>query len=213
MEIRDRDGASRAVGPQRLDGRVERAHRHRHVAGVRRDAGVARTDDRVLPVHAIDGRAAAAGPALVAGHVGVVEIRAARALKQVPGGRRLVAQLARCAGKQRTRQQAVVAPHGGMRRQVGVAYQCADPQAAVIRRLDAIEAQTVHVDQVCRRLDLQLHQVKQVGAAGDEASALPACRGSDGLRGRTRPFVAEAFHAFAPAFPPATSVIASTMLL
>ena len=84
-------------------------------------------------------RAAAAGLALVAGLVGVVEVRAARALQQVAGGRRLVAQLARGAGEQRARQHAVVAPHALVGGEIGVAHQRADAQPALRRRLDLVE--------------------------------------------------------------------------
>jgi hypothetical protein len=83
-------------------------------------------------------RAAAARLALVAGLVGVVEVRAAGALQQVAGGGRLVAQLARGTGQQRARQHAVVAPHASFGGQVGVAHQRADAQAAVGRGLDAV---------------------------------------------------------------------------
>ena len=150
---------------------VERPHGDRHVAGMRGDAGVARADDGVLPAEAADGRAAAARLPLVAGLVGVVEIGAARALQQVAGRGRLVAQLAGGAGDQRAREHAVVAPHALVGGEIGVAHQRADAQAALRRRLDLVEAKAVHIDQVRRRLDLELHQVEQVGAAGDELRA------------------------------------------
>ena len=38
--------------------------------------------------------------------------------------------------------------------------------AALGRGLDPVQRQAVHVDQVGRRLDLELHEVKQVGSAG-----------------------------------------------
>ena len=82
----------------------------------------------MLAAEPADRRAAAAGLAFVARLVGVVEIRAACALKQIARGRRLVAQLARGAREQRARQHAVVAPHARIGGQIGVAHQRADAQ-------------------------------------------------------------------------------------
>ena len=79
---------------------------------------------------------------------------------------------------------AVVAAHARIGGEIGVAHQRADPQPAFRRRLDLVEAEIVHVDQVRRRLDLQLHQVEQVGAAGDELGALDARRRGGGFGGR-----------------------------
>jgi hypothetical protein len=195
VEIGDRDGAARAVGAHGLDRGVERAHGHGHVARMRGDAGLARAYHRMLARVAADGRAAAARLALVAGLVGVVEVRAARALQQVARGGRLVAQLARGTGQQRARQQAVVAPHAGVGGQVGVAHQRTDAQAAVGGAFDLVEAEAVDVDQVRGRLDLQLHQVEQVGAAGNEARAGQCgCRVRQPASGRRDAFVGEGPH-------------------
>ena len=123
--------------------------------GVRRDAGLARADNRVLAIDAADGRAAAAGLPFVAGLVGVVEIGTAGPLQQIAGGRRLVAQLAGSTGQQRPRQQSIIPTHPLVGGEIGVAHQCADPQSAFRRRLDLVERKPVHVDQVLRGLDLQ----------------------------------------------------------
>jgi hypothetical protein len=80
----------------------------------------------MLSAEATDRSAATAGLALVARLVGIVEVRAARSLKQVPRGGRLVAQLTRRAGAERARGQAIVAPHAPIRREIGVADQRAD---------------------------------------------------------------------------------------
>ena len=155
-----------------------------------------------------DGGAAAAGLAFVARLVGVVEIGAARALEQIAGGSRLVAQLAGRAGEQRARQQAIVAPHAHIGGEIGVAHQRADAQAAVGRRFDLVERQSVDVDQMRRRFDLELHQIEKIGAAGNEFGAGDARGRGGSLGGRVRALVGEGFHACLPA----TSVIASTML-
>ena len=202
--------ARAAVGPHRLDRRVE----HAHAPPPCRSGWVA-MQASLAPItaswrlNAADGAAAAARLALVAGLVGVVEVGAARALQQVAGGGGLVAQLARGAGQQRARQHAVVAPHALVGGQVGVAHQRADAQAALRRRLDLVERQAVDVDQVRGRLDLQLHQVEQVGAAGDElARRACAATAAAASAGRCGALVGEGLHARTPA----TSVIASTML-
>ncbi|MGY4226419.1 hypothetical protein ACVMIH_003780 [Bradyrhizobium sp. USDA 4503] len=83
-------------------------------------------------------------------------------------------------GEQRARQHAVVAPHAYIGGEIGVAHQRADPQAAVRGLLDAVERQVVDVDQMRRRLDLELHQVEQIRTAGDELGV----RGAGGGCGR-----------------------------
>jgi hypothetical protein len=198
VEVGDRDHARAAVGPHGFHRGVEHAHGHGHVARVRGDAGLAGADDRVLAADAADGAAAAAGLALVAGLVGVVEVGAARALQQVAGGGRLVAQLARGAGQQRARQHAVVAPHALVGGQVGVAHQRADAQAAFGVGSILSSARPLTSTRCGRRLDLQLHQVQQVGAAGDELGAGLRATAAAASAGELRAFVGEGFHVLAP---------------
>ena len=117
-------------------------------------------------------RAAAAGLALVARLVGVVEIRAARALQQIARRGRLVAQLARGAGEQRAREQRHsrgARARSAARSVLRTSAPMRSPPSGV--GFDLVERQTVHVDQVRRRLDLELHQIEQVGAACDELGA------------------------------------------
>ena len=102
----------------------------------------------------------------------------------------------------------IVAPYARIGGEIGVAHERADTQPSLGRRFDLVERQPVDVDQVRRGLDLELHQVEQVGAACNELGARDAsgCRCS--LGGRVRALVSEGLHAVLPA----TSVIASTML-
>jgi hypothetical protein len=72
---------------------------------------------------------------------------------------------------------------------------------------DPVQRQTIHVDEMGRRLDFELHEVEQVCAAGNELDAVSAS-GHGGSAGRARALVGEGPHAFLPA----TSVIASMML-
>ena len=163
----------------------------------------------MLPAEAADRRAAAAGLAFVAGLVGVVEIGAARALQQVAGGRRLVAQLAGGAGQQRARQHAVVAPHARVGGEIGVAHQRADAQAAVRRRLDLVErrGRSRRSGASASRSRSFIRSSRLVPPAMNLAPGVraAAAAASAGVRGA---LVGEGLHACLPA----TSVIASTML-
>src|SRR5271166_1276066 len=105
---------------------------------MRCDAGLASADDGERARVAADRRAAAAGLALVARLVRVIEIRAARALEEVAGGRRLVAQLPRGAGEEGARQEQIVLSHARIGGEVGVAHERSDSQAAVPCRLDLV---------------------------------------------------------------------------
>ena len=53
--------------------------------------------------------------------------------------------------------------------EVGVTHERADPDAAVRGLFDPVERKVVDVDDHLWPLDVQLHQVEQRGAAGDEA--------------------------------------------
>ena len=66
--------------------RVERGQRHAHIGRMRRDARLAGAEDRVHAVEPPNGRAAAAGLALIAGRRGVVKVVAPGALQQVAAG-------------------------------------------------------------------------------------------------------------------------------
>ena len=63
---------------------------------------------------------------------------------------------------------------------IGVADEGSDDQATRRARLDVIERETVDVDDLARAFDVELHQVDEGGAAGDEAN-LRALLGGRGL--------------------------------
>ena len=116
-------------------------------------------------------RAAGAGTSLVAGFCDVIKVIAAGSLQQIAAGGGLVAQLRAGARQQCTAQHRVALPHAGIGRKVAVSNQRADAQAALRRLFDLVERQPVDVDQHRWRLDLQLHQVEQIGAAGNDFRA------------------------------------------
>jgi hypothetical protein len=207
MEVAERDGAF-AAGSAHVDGRVERRERDAHVGRMRGDAVRTRAEDSVLPVHAMDRRTAAAGRAFVARRRGVVEIPAARPLQQVAAGRGHVAQLLRSARQDRARQQRVAALDHRVVRKIAVRHERADPQAAVRRFLDPLERQLRDVDQPRRPFDVLLHQVDQIGAAGDEFGVRIRAGAAHRIRDVGGARVFETDHARAPFI---TCRIAATM--
>ena len=102
--------------------------------------------------------------------------------------------------------------------QVGVAHQRADPQPAVGQPLDLGQRQVIDVDHLLRLLDVELHQVEQGGAAGDEAhfgALLRGARaggGADRLAGIGGAGKGKRFH-HTPPWVLRTCWIAATMLL
>ena len=72
------------LGPEHIDLGIEGGERDRPVARIDGDAGVAAAEQRMAAIDAVDGRAAAARLALVAGErLAAAEIGAAGALQQV----------------------------------------------------------------------------------------------------------------------------------
>src|ERR687898_3041328 len=101
MEIADRDRAGLPAGRYGLDPGVEPGHGDRHVGGMHRDAGFARAKYGVHAIEALKRRAARTRLALVARHVAIVEVGAARSLQEIAAGRGLVAYLAGRSRQQR----------------------------------------------------------------------------------------------------------------
>ena len=150
---------------------IQRRQRHAHIGRMGRNARFAGAEDRVHAVEPVAGGTAAAGLALIARRRRVVEIGATRALQKIAAGRGHVAQLLRGAGKDCARKQRIALRDQRVIGEIGVRHQRADAQAAVRGFLDALERQPRNVDQPRRPFDILLHQVDQVGAAGDEFRA------------------------------------------
>src|SRR5581483_10626708 len=124
-----------------------------------------------------------AGLPLVAARPRVPVVRAARALKQVaPDGRR-VAKLRGRAGEQRLGKARGEAADLPVLRDRGVRRERADLDRAVAH-LDAAEIELAHVDHALRTEHLDLHQIDEIGAAGEKRRAVA---GGDGVveAGRT----------------------------
>ncbi len=178
VKIGERDLA-RPRGPARVDDGVERQQRDAHVRGVRGDALVARAEHGVHPVVTVEGAAARAGRALVAGRGRIAKVVAARALQQVATHGRHVAQLRARAREQRLGQQGVARDDVGVPGQIAVPHHGADVQP-VVRDLDLPERQRVDVDELRRLEHVELHEIEQRGAPRDEGGIGRRARRDDG---------------------------------
>jgi hypothetical protein len=139
------------------------------------------------------------------------------AVQQVAAGRGHVAQLLRGTGEDRAAEQRIARLDLRVIGEIAVGHQRADPQAAVASVLDLVERQTRDVDQPRRARDVLLHQVDQIGAAGDEFGGRvgrdPAHRVGDVAGARIFEIVHRpASPGFSPALPDSTASIAATML-
>ena len=139
---------------------------------MRRDAMIARAENRVAGIEAIDRGATGARGALVAGRVEHPEIGAADALEQVAADRGHVAQLRRGALDQAFGDQRLQALHVGIGGDIRHAGERADDEIGALDP-DAAERQRVDVDEPLRPLHLLAHEIDQRGAAGDDSVRRP----------------------------------------
>ena len=155
-------------------------------AAVRALVGLA--EDGVDAVEALDGGAAGAGFALVAGgEGGVHEVVAAGALEEVAAGGGHVAELRgwrRRAGPARAG--GSCCDDAGWLARSELRTSGADGDAAVGLAVDLGEAEVVDVDEGGGVLDAVLHEVDEVGAAAEELCALWRRRRGWRRRGRWR---------------------------
>ena len=149
------------------------------------------------------------GVALVAGLVDIGEVVTARALAQIAAGRGAIAQLLCRPGENGARQHRIVAADAVMVRGRGVGDERADAHPAIRCLLDRIHAQPVDRDQPLGRLDLQFHQVEQIGPTRDQRGGFAIREGIRVIEA-VGPLEIEWSHAASPC--PATSRIAATIL-
>ncbi len=124
------------------------------------------------PVIAAARVATRARRAFVAGARDVVEVWAPRTLKQIAPDRRRVAKLRRCAGQKRFRDRGKALREVRIVREIGVAHEGSDTNAAARERLDPIEPiNAIDVDETGRARDAAFHQIEQVGAGGEISGA------------------------------------------
>src|SRR5260221_201471 len=144
---------------------VERDERHAEIRRVGGDAGIAPAQHGVQSVLAAVGIATGARLALVAGAGDVVEIPASRPLKQIAADRRGIAKLRRGAGQKRLGDRGIGAGEIRVMREIGIANERADADAAIGQNFDAVETwQTSDIDETVRPGDSTLHQVEEIRA-------------------------------------------------
>ena len=119
-------------------------------------------------VRADHGRAARPWLALVARRRGIVEVVAARALEEIAARRGGIAQLRRGARQDRARKQRISLLHPRVIGDIGVGHESTDAQPSCSGLLNVVQGQTGDVDELRWALDIILHQVEEVGAAGNE---------------------------------------------
>jgi hypothetical protein len=144
----------------------------------------------------------------IAARGGVVEVGAAGALQQIAADGSFVVQLTRGSGQQRLGEDRVACSSVAIGGEVGIGRLGADPEPTVRLRLNRLQGQPADIDQMGRPLDLELHQVEQIGAAADVGSA--GFGRGDHRGGRVdRPLVGEGPHRRAPS---PTERMTATML-
>lgn len=146
-------------------------------------------------VEALTGIATTARRAAVAGGGGVVEILAAGALHQIAGNGGGIAQLRRSTREQCLRHGRKAAGERRIVGEVAVADERADANAAVSQPLDAVETvEAGDIDDALGSHDVTLHQVEQVGTAG-EVDGAGRGGGVDGLTDGGGAYIIEWLHA------------------
>ena len=156
-----------------MDGRIEGDERHREIAGIHGDAGLAGAEHGMAAGYAADRRAAASRFALVAGRKirGVAEIGAARALHQIAADARHVADLRRSRLPQRLRDSGEAALDAVMAGDMAHLCQCAQP-GAMFADLDRVQPfEVADIDQRRGLGDAAFGEVDQRRAAGKQHGA------------------------------------------
>src|ERR1700676_550909 len=138
------------------------------------------------PIEAVNGGAPGTRLALVAGVRRSAEVITAGSLHEVATGGRHVAQLRRRAREECLREQREMLGYRIVMGKVAVADHGADAQSSVRQSLNVVEWQVVNVHQCRGQHHIELHQIDQRGAAGDErrsgaGTALQCVRLASGL--------------------------------
>ena len=178
---------------------------------MRRDAAVARAEDRVPAVEPVHRRAPAARFALVARRRGVAEIAATHSLAEVAAHRGHVPKLGRCSQQQRLRDHGEMPDHALRLRDIAHPRQGADPQASTRQVFDGVERQCIDVDEQARTQYVLPHQVYFGGATSEKRAVDVGARRCDGVVDVGDPRIAERPHPYAPPDESRTSRIAARM--
>ncbi len=194
MQGFDRDLAP-AGSALNLHDSVEGDQRHTEIRRVGGNAGLAPAEHGVQSVLAVTGIASRARFALVAGAGDIVEISASRPLQEIAADGCGVAKLCGGARQQCLGNRRIEAGEIRIVREIGVANQRADADAAIGQTFDPVEPrQARDVDETVRTRDSTLHQVEQVGATRKIGGARFG-GGRDGLGDRCGSDIIEGLHA------------------
>ncbi len=219
MQAGERYGAPLAAAAG-LDQRVERDQRLGEIAGISRDAVRAHSEHRMRPIETVECGAARPWRPLVAGRPRrITKICAARALKNVAAERRHIAQLSARREDQALGNDGIVAPHERIVGDVRHPRERAEPQA-VGGLLDVLKPfNGADIDQRARLHHVELHQIENGRATGDELRVggdwrSPAVGGPEGPGDGgliVRPHIDEWPH-HAPLISSRACLMAATML-
>ena len=133
------------------------------------DALLARAENRVHAVRPLACGASRTRVALVARRERAIgEVATTRALQQIAANARHIAKLWRCTREQRLRQQRIAFADDAVVGELAVAHQCTHPHASVGELGDPIQRQAVDVNHSRGLLHVALHEVEQIGSAGEE---------------------------------------------
>src|SRR5882724_4869148 len=135
---------------------------------MRRDACLARAEDRVRPVNAYPRGTAGPWLLLVAGDARIPETRAARALQQVAADGGHVAYLRGSACQKRFHEHRIGDRNSTVGRHVSHACEGADLKSTR-GDLNAPMGQAIDVHERCRSFDVFTHEIHERGATGQEA--------------------------------------------
>ncbi len=207
MELGERDGPI-SIRASDADRRIESGERNAHVRRMCRDAVLAGSEDGMDSVHTVDRRTTGSRRTLVARRRRIVEVVAAGALQEVAAHTGRVAELRRSAGQDRTREQRITLLDPDVVRDLRVGRQRPEAEPTVLALLDRAKREMRDVDQPARAGDVLLHEVDEVGAAGDELRRFVRGAHANRVRDIGGAGVFEAIHCCEP---PVFSCIACSM--
>src|SRR5260221_3492884 len=193
MEAGERDRPLAVRTEHTYDG-VEGGQCDGHVRRMRRDARLRCAQDGQGAVIASARGTATARHALIAWLGDILEVDAARALQQIPPGRRQVAQLARGSREQRLGKYGIALANRAISSEVAVAHHGTDADSPIGQQLDAVVGQVCDVDQQLRLCNSQLHVVDEVGSTAEEGSVRVPGEQCDSAGRVARAFVPERIH-------------------
>src|SRR5207248_4436898 len=139
-----------------------------HVRGMRGDAMLTATQHGMDAIETFQRGAARAWLSLVASRIRrIAKVIATRTLHQVAASCRHVAELCRCACKERLGKSPVPLHYCFVMRKIAVANHCTDAQSAIGQSLDLVQRQRIDVHKMRGRLHVELHEINESRPSGN----------------------------------------------